>query len=74
MGRVSDSKIEQFLRDAAPFARGSFQDNTEIKKRILRAYFGRFQEGAPQDIDRYDAVRVGAIFSKLYEGYRKGRS
>jgi hypothetical protein len=72
MGRVNDSKIEQFLRDASPLAGSSFEDRTLRKKEILRAYFGKFNEGAPQDLDRYSAMRVGALFRRLYDSY-KGR-
>ncbi|MCU0642571.1 MAG: hypothetical protein MUF61_03290 [archaeon] len=74
MGRMDASRIEQFLRDASSLAGSSFEDHTGRKKEILRAYFGRFQEGAAQDIDRYNSVQVGAIFSRLVTSYRKGRS
>lgn len=68
---VKDSQIEAFLRDASSLAHGSFQDNSSRKKDILRRYFGRFGSGSSQDLDRYDRVQVGAIFSRLYQSYKK---
>ena len=71
MGRLDESRIEQFLREASNLANSSFEKDSARKKEILRNYFGRFQQGASQDLDTYDAVRVGAIFKRVYDSYRR---
>ncbi|MEK6886401.1 MAG: hypothetical protein AABW88_01070 [Nanoarchaeota archaeon] len=69
------TKGEPFIVDAdlnlSPDTIANFTSGIDEKVRILQKYFsGRFGRNASQDLRKYDDAGVGALFNRLYTGYK----
>ncbi len=62
---------KRFYEEGAGLS-SSFERDAETKKKLLIKYFPlRFGPGGKQDLRKYEAISIGAIFNHLYNAAKK---
>jgi len=65
----SPSYINNFLNEADVLEPYNFSKNVDGKSDLLKKYFKRFRSDGIQDLNKFDGIQIGAIFSNFYAGY-----